>query len=214
MNSLTKKLIAVFATLAVIVSGWYFFYWMKTPTYSLHLIRDSVKQHDLRTFMHHVDTTHLYGAAYDDMISIALEDTGDYNPFVAAIISGIKPMAVSMLEEETHKYVLSGSKRKHASESASQNVPTFSNTEIVDDMKSRTGFDKLKFTGFGSTEIKDNTAIVELNFDDIELNTKFVLKVAMYELHDGLWRLYEIVNLKEFIKKREDIKTAQTLNQF
>ena len=48
MNNKFKKIVAVLAALAILTSGWYFFYWLKTPQHSIALIADAVRQHDLK----------------------------------------------------------------------------------------------------------------------------------------------------------------------
>ena len=43
MNNKFKKIVAVLAALAILTSGWYFFYWLKTPQHSIALIADAVR---------------------------------------------------------------------------------------------------------------------------------------------------------------------------
>ena len=75
--------------------------------------------------------------------------------------------------------------------------------EIVDNLKSRTGFGSLKYEGVENTETEGENAIVSIKLHDEKLSKNFILKIKMQQLDDGLWRLLEITNLQDFMKERE-----------
>ena len=101
MNNKFKKIVAVLAALAILTSGWYFFYWLKTPQHSIALIADAVRQHDLKTFEKHVDMDNLYSKAYDDVVAVTFGSDKDANPIIVAIVKGIKGLAVPLLPAAT-----------------------------------------------------------------------------------------------------------------
>lgn len=204
MNGKFQKIIAVLAALAVFISGWYFFYWLKTPQHSITLIADAVRQHDLKTFEKHVDMDTLYSKAYDDIVAVTFGSDKDANPIIVAIIKGIKGLAVPLLESETRSYILHGDKPEKDTD-VQKSIPAGNENgaEIVDNLKSRTGFGSLKFEGVESSDSEDGNAIVSVKLYDEKLSRNFILKVKMHQLDDGLWRLQEITNLQDLMKERE-----------
>ena len=71
MSSTQKKLAITGGSIVLIILfalAYYFFCWMKSPTYSLMLIRDSIEKHDVMTFQKHVDLSSLLNKAFDDTI--------------------------------------------------------------------------------------------------------------------------------------------------
>ena len=141
MNNKFKKIVAVLAALAILTSGWYFFYWLKTPQHSIALIADAVRQHDLKTFEKHVDMDNLYSKAYDDVVAVTFGSDKDANPIIVAIVKGIKGLAVPLLTSETRSYIIHGDKPEGDAE-VQKSIPAGNENgaEIVDNLKSRTGF--------------------------------------------------------------------------
>lgn len=205
-----KKIIAVLAALAILISGWYFFYWLKTPQHSIALIADAVRQHDLKTFEKHVDMDMLYSHAYDDVVTVTFGADKDANPIIVAIVKGIKGLAVPLLENETRNYILHGDKDA-SEEQAQKSVPAGneSGAEIVDNLKDRTGFGALKYEGVESADVEGETATVSLKLYDEKLSKNFILKIKMQQLDDGLWRLLQITNLQEFMQQRQAAVTEK-----
>lgn len=204
MNDKLKKIIAVLAALAIAVSGWYFFYWLKTPQHSLALIADAVRQHDLKTFEKHVDMDTLYSNAYDDVVAVTFGEDKDANPIIVAIVKGIKGLAVPLLENETRNYIIKGDKPASEAE-AHKSVPegNENGAEIVDNLKNRTGFGSLKYEGVENTDIDGENALVSVKLHDETLSSDFILKIKMQQLDDGMWRLLQITNLQDFMHQRE-----------
>ncbi len=204
MNDKLKKIIAVLAALAIAVSGWYFFYWLKTPQHSLTLIADAVRQHDLKTFEKHVDMDTLYSNAYDDVVAVTFGEDKNANPIIVAIVKGIKGLAVPLLENETRNYIIHGDKQSSETE-AHKSVPegNENGAEIVDNLKNRTGFGSLKYEGVESTDIDGENALVNIKLHDENLSSDFILKIKMQQLDDGMWRLLQITNLQDFMHQRE-----------
>ena len=210
MNNKFKKIVAVLAALAILTSGWYFFYWLKTPQHSIALIADAVRQHDLKTFEKHVDMDNLYSKAYDDVVAVTFGSDKNANPIIVAIVKGIKGLAVPLLTSETRSYIVHGDKPDGDAE-VQKSIPAGNENgaEIVDNLKSRTGFGSLKYEGVENTDINDSNAIVSIKLRDDKLSRDFILKIKMQQLDDGLWRLQEITNLQDFMKEREEAVKAK-----
>lgn len=202
MNGKLQKIIALLAAVAVLASGWYFFYWLKSPQYSIGIIADAVRQHDLKTFEKHVDMDALYGKAYDDIVAVTFGQDKDANPIIVAIVKGIKGLAVPLLSTETRNYVRTG-KMDNEPAAGSKAPANGGDAEIVDNIKERTGFRDLRYDGVEKTEINGGGALVSIKLHDKKLSADFIVTLKMQELDDGTWRLTEIANLQEFMLLRE-----------
>ena len=68
-NGISNKLFWILlGGLGLILAGllFYFFYWIKTPTYTVGIIKTAIEQKDMTTFEKHVDLDTLLGKAYLD----------------------------------------------------------------------------------------------------------------------------------------------------
>ena len=104
MSNCQKK-IGIGVIVAILCAvAFYFLYWIKTPVYSLNIIKESIQKHDTTTFEKHVDMDTLYVKAFDDSIVAMSRIQGDdtlSNPFAAGIIQMLKPTVVSALKQQT-----------------------------------------------------------------------------------------------------------------
>ena len=77
---MSNKQKTIFLGLLIAILGalaFYFFYWTKTPQYSITLIQQAVKNHNVDKFERYVDLDTLYGRAYDDFISKSVVPKND-----------------------------------------------------------------------------------------------------------------------------------------
>ena len=81
-NKKIYKIIGLILLLILAGCAFYFFYWVKTPQYSLKLIQESVKSHDVVSFEKHVDTEALCTQALDAFLTQSMSETDKNNPFV------------------------------------------------------------------------------------------------------------------------------------
>ena len=191
-------LIAILGALA-----FYFFYWTKTPQYSITLIQQAVKNHNVDKFERYVDLDTLYGRAYDDFISKSVVPKNDAEKVASAFATGImqmfKPTVVSALKDATLKEI-SGTQKLEASAKQQKG-----------DVKE--GINKISAAN-KNAEIKNISVIskesevanVGITLYDKELNSDFILKVKMNKLENGEWRVKEITNLIEYL---ESVKNAE-----
>ena len=108
-------LYAAFVILIILSSSGmgYYFYWQKTPQYSVRLIANALEDHDLDTFNKHVDLDSLLGSAYDDYFSSYFEKDifMQKNPIKnlsAGLVKMTKIAAVNELKSEVNAYVQTG----------------------------------------------------------------------------------------------------------
>lgn len=215
MSENSKKYILITAALIVIGVALYFFYWMRTPQYTFTQINQAVQQHDLSKFEKHVDLDSLYAHAYDDVVYYAFGDPKQANPFLLGIVQSLKSVVVPIMTAQTQHYVETGSIDGNIPASGTDsNVtpapsPKSEGQQLAEQLRDKIGFGNMRYEGVESTEQVGKTADVAVNLYDRQLDHRFILKVKMYELDDGSWRLTEITNLKELLKEREQATTAR-----
>lgn len=204
-----NKLTAIgLATAGIVIAalGWYFLYWVRTPSYSLGLIRDAVKQHDLAAFQKHVDTEKFIGSLYDDGMAYKMDADGMNNPLVQAMVQAFKPTAVSLLKTEIEESV-QGIKKN--SESADENEQRTKN------LSKQTGLQDAFFDKIDKTVVEGNAATVTLVLRDKKLEKDFKVDIAMTKLEDGSWQAIRFANFKNYLVEHDKVKKEklEELNQ-
>ena len=112
--------IAIAAISVVLCAAlFYFFYYTKTPVYSMKLIGEAVQKHDLETFDRHVDVKHMAGRVFDDFVAKESKDKNGSlagNAFALGLVTALKPVAVSEMQDaiyaEVAKKMLRRSRKK------------------------------------------------------------------------------------------------------
>lgn len=215
-NSKRKKLAAAIGCATVLLVGiilWYFMYFIKTPAYSLNLVRESIEKHDLVKFNKHVDLESVLARGYDDLIEAMLETDstlkGNECSFALKLAKGFKGLATTALKEGTQRFVETGSWDKaKQGDSADEKAASKMNSGKYFDAA---GVKKSEFKGIEYTKKEGKIATVGLKLRDKELDKEYVLDVKMRELEDGSWQVVEFANLKEYFaavekEKNEHIK--------
>ena len=198
-NSNKKRNIIIIAIIAIIASlAFYFLYWIKTPQYSLGIIRESIQKHDLVKFERHVDLNNMYNRAFDDLIMATLSDSDKNNPFIIGIASMMKNIVVPTLTDETKKFVETGSFEANKSDNKNDGQ------QMADNMKNKSGVETIEYNGVESTSKEGKIAVVNIKITDKQVKKSFIIKLKMRELDDGTWQLTEIANLKEYIKEHQE----------
>lgn len=206
-NELTsnKKKIVLAAVVAVIVIALLgYWYWTKTPQYSLKQMQESVAQHDLAAFNKYVDIDSVTSRAIDQLLELKLNDPKDVQDdttknFAAGLIKILKPQLVAVAKEEMKTFVEKGTTEIPDNQSA--NNPKMK--ELLN-----TGSGKAEFKGVAYTNKDGKIATVGLDMFYPKLNSTTLLEVKMREM-DGYWQIAEISNLASFVKKLEELETAK-----
>lgn len=206
-----KKVISTLGLFAVIIlclSYFYFFIFIKTPEYSLRLVRESINKHDVQTFKKHVDLKLVYGNLFDNYISLELKANPNdsfTNNFVLGIAKIIKPAIVEELVTQTEKQI--ANIEKPAQEN-NDNNKIVSDLNKTDDLKTL----KIKNVSTVSKDKDSKIANLIIAVTDTQINQDFQLNIKMSELSDGTWQIIEISNAIEFFKARESIKNPTATN--
>lgn len=206
-----KKIIIGLFICAALGICYYFFYWIKTPAYSINIIRESLQKHDVNTFEKHVDLDSLFNKGYDDMFVAMGKITGeDYssNPFLAGMVQMMKPSLVAEFKHKTLEFV----KGNDNSQTSNQSNKDDTQTAVINGMENKANIKNLDIRDVWAISQENDSAIVALKVHSRNIGKSFNLKIKMNKLDDGKWKLKEVTNLTEFIietDKAEKEKLAE-----
>lgn len=200
MNSNQKKFGIGIVVALLCTVAFYFLYWVKTPTYSLNIIKESVEKHDVDTFNRHVDLDTLYTKAFDDaFIAFGKIEGENYasNPFFMGMLQMIKPGAVAALKANTYDYIKGEKSAESQNTEANKVAKNLSNAVNVES-------NTLKDVSVISKE--GETAIVGITMHDATVDKDFQIKVKMTQLSDGKWKLVEMTNFADYLIELDKAK--------
>jgi hypothetical protein len=183
----------------------YFFYWVKTPAYSLNIIRKSIANHDLIKFEQHVDLKSLYERAYDDLVKQALGGN-ESSPLIMGMVTAMKGAAVDATVNQTKRYVETGNFEQNNNTTANkQQGLAAAGENAAKNLNDRTDAQGMEFKGIESTQKDGKIAVVTAKLYNRRVQKDFLLKIKMRELDTGEWQVVELSNLAEFV---DDIEKA------
>jgi len=183
-------IISAFILLIILMTGGWFLYYTKTPTYSLGIIKTAIEQHDLETFKEHVDIDTLLNNAIDDLI--ANDDDIGKNALANGVIKTFKPNMIEEFKKEIYASV----------EDTSINQKTSKNTSEA--VKDSPLLKKKTFIGFGNTSKDGKVATVEIKVNDEAIGEEFTFLINMREKKDGTWQVIKVGNIVEYINKVQE----------
>jgi hypothetical protein len=190
----------------------YFFYYTKTPAYSIYIIQKAVEQHDWETFAEHVDTDQVLSSAFDDILEESRSDAEAANMaknLTESFLQILKPGLVDSLQDCLHDYVETGNYETNLQDM------DFRQRLNLEDMKKDTDLNFVRYKDVSYTKKSDNgSPVVGVVVTDSVLKKSFVLDLAMRKNLDGSWQVIKILNLKEYIQaiKRARQEKLQVLN--
>ena len=191
-------LIALPLLVALVAGTWYYFY-LRSPKYSLQQIAEAVRNHDRNEFQKYVDvegvTSNFISGFMDDKKS-ELAD----NPFAKGLTAMLTPKLTELAKEQILKYVESGSINDENSGGREQ----FSLKGIF----TKSGKDDSQFKGVAYTKKDGNVATVGLEFSVPKYDTSLILDVRMRGM-DGYWQVFEIPNFKTYTETIEGLEAKR-----
>lgn len=196
MSSNQKKICVGLIVTILSIVGFYFFYWIKTPVYSINLIREAVKHRNIEAFERHVDLNSVYSKAVDDFFVVAIKKSGgnvELDSFTLGILQLLKPVVVESLKSATIDEILSN---KESGKDKNRNDMA---GDIAEKMQDSTDFDNVTIKNITEKKKANGTAVVTLRLYNKEQNKEFNLDIFMNELENGEWRVKEISNFRDFL---------------
>ena len=202
-----RKVVSISVTVTILLlicsGAYYFAFWKKSPEYSLLLIQDAVRSHDLNTFTKHVDLENLTSKAFDDLVASNVPSDSN-NVFFEKLIKNFKPVFVNAVKGVILEYVEKGTEASKVVDKKDDSNQ-FNSKSIGDNYIKNGGFWESAFKGVKYTKIDGDTAVVGLEIFDNQLQQSFVLDVKMQKLDDGTWKVVELSNINTYMN---DTKVA------
>jgi flagellar basal body-associated protein FliL len=190
-HSIIQKIIIILLLLAAGLGGWYFFYWSKTPAYAAGEIQQAVQKRDLQLFKERVDMEKVYSAAVDDTASYLAGDGKPDHALAASILKMLKKQAVDKLVRQTElKFQDKGDKD-----------PSGKAGKI---MSAYLGSAALSMTDMLDVKSEGDKAIASVRIHDKKLDKDFIWQVQLEKDVNGNWTATRILNLKDYLKEREE----------
>lgn len=170
--------------------GYYFLYFIKTPVYSLNLVRESVQKKDIIQFEQHVDINSIIDRGYDKIVAFMMKQQNEIavdNPYALGFAQLMKPAVVAKFTTEAKNYI----------------QDEFNKTDKHDGKANDSNKDKAKPQGIKDIKqevIHDADAIVSF-VAVAKDNTDVQVRCRMEKLANGEWKIIEIMNLDELFQK-------------
>lgn len=209
----SKRLIGIMLVVCLLVGSiaWYFLYFIKTPEYSLNIIKESVAKHDVIKFKKHVDLDSTLSRGYDDLILAMIESDKTMSlegkAFVGGFAQLFKQPIVGALKDGIMRFVETGKWEDEKDVQATNKNNKESQQNInPDKVIDQSGLKNSSFRGIAYTRKDGKTATVGLKVFENEANKEFILDIKMREIDDGTWQVAEISNLKDYISGVEKAK--------
>lgn len=209
IQSMKTRLIAAIAVIVLLGAAgawWYFAYYTKTPEYALQAVQEAVVAHDKDKVYKYADMEHLLDTASNDMmdglIRMMIPVTGDTQDAVSGWAQMFKAPVVMSLQNAADNFILYGSWSSGKEDSGM-------NTTVDADMiVQRIGLTSLQFVKLESVAAdgENGTANAMVRVLQTETNEEFVLNVELIETEDGTWRVYEIVNFRDFVEEMHKMR--------
>lgn len=198
-----KKIVALILALGLIALGWYFFYFTKTPSYSLKLIQEAVKTHNVEAFKKHVDVNSILNSGYDDVVKSEL-DKNVNDPlgrtFALAMAQSFKPVVVETLQTAILDKI-----------AGTENKEPGKYDRDIKKFEEKYSLNSVEYKDIGSIEIKDGIANVPLVLYSPKLQEDFTVHILMKKLDDGTWQAYKVDNIAQFIDQID--KSSKKINK-
>lgn len=193
-----KKPVIAGAAILLCAALYYFLYFVRTPEYSLNLIREAVQKHDMIAFERHVDTDHICNKLVDDyMVALSQKEN---NPMAIGLMNMMKPALVAHLKEA----VLEAARGEGQEPTKIQNKEIDEMTEAFKDNI----YNDMKFKSASVIYKEGSEAVVAIALAHPDYNRPVELKVRMVQLDSGKWRVKEIANLMEFLGETKRVADA------
>ncbi|MBR1590307.1 MAG: zinc-ribbon domain-containing protein [Acidaminococcaceae bacterium] len=216
-NTSGNQKLVILSLLVVIIGSlsFYFLYWVKTPQYSLNLIREAVKTHNTTAFEKHVDLDNLIGKGFEDSVDFFLKaqrDAGQIRAsdmeIASSVTKTLKPNMVAMLKPEILETISEGKrtdKFKNTKALLNQRGYQMGDTSLMD-----IGLDdKTEVKNISVVSKESGVSIVAITLhNNKKLKNDFDIKIKMNQLENGEWKVKEITNIIQVlaaIKEAEKI---------
>lgn len=191
MKKLSKWIYALLAVLIIAAgsAAYYFLYYIKTPEYTLKIIADGYKAHDVYKVHKHIDIDRILNSYLDETIKNELPEKD--NPFVQALLPALKQVAISLAKDNIDKDIMG----------LEPTIPTAEKTGDKPAKDLRNAFDSSAVKSASSKKIDDTTVEIQMVVTNKRTKEDINIPLRAKRLDDGTWRIYEIPGMYQLVKK-------------
>lgn len=175
--------------------AFYFLYWVKTPAYSLKLLRDAVQKHDVDQVEAFVDWDTLLPKAFDDSLAAYENVSGEKladNPLAMGFVQAMKPQVVSAMKQGVTT-LIRGDQEKDASKASQADQMAYGMTKNI-------VHNPVTVKDVSTISKEGREALVAVKLQDKKLEGEYTVKLKMAQKDDGKWRIKEISNLADVLQ--------------
>lgn len=160
-----------------------YYYWTKSPAYTIRQIRKSPDEHDYASFKRYVDVDSVISRLLDDLMALNMNGD-DASAFGAGMVEMMKPRLVDEAKQQISRFVEAG---------------VFGGTNS--DLGTLEGVEKAQeFLGIVNERREGKTAVVGLAFTNSQDRVSHVIELRLRS-NDGAWQVAEITNVRELFRE-------------
>lgn len=200
---------AIVVVLIVAIGGfWYVKVHRQTPERAISEIIQSTEKHDMKTFERYVDIDNVLESSYngfmEGLIATEIVMPDDAKTAMGDIVRMMKDPVLASFKSAIEQYVSTG---KWSEDEGKDPARITEASELL----SRSGLTKTEFRNVDSvnkTQDK-NVATANILVYQQEAGSDFVFETVLMKNEDGIWRVTEIRNFKDFITMVSQSRRAQ-----
>ncbi len=201
-----KFKILVIALIISIAAGFcfYFFYYTKTPTYSITQIVSSIKNKDEQTFNKYADLDSVIYFSIDEILSSQIKEmTSEESTMIKSFAKLFQKPLAEKLTEYTRATLFS-------KQPVEQMQSTSNENSIFKNMENKLKPNKLIFKNANNVITADQNSQMDITLFDEKLNKDFVFTAHMKKMEDGTWKLIKISNTAKYFQQLVEDKNKST----
>ena len=205
-----KKVFAAPIILVLLGLAYYFFYFIKTPSYAVNQIRLAVEQRDTVKFQQYVDLDSVLDKAFEDLLTAESKIYNDGvldNPFALSVLHMLKPTVVKLMKEEALEHIAPSDKKSE------KNVADPVSDAMRRNLERRSHLDKLTYKSLQLHQEAKDKATVNVIMNNDEINKEFAVNLNMVKNDAGQWQVKEISNLSAIIMQIDAARKAKQASE-
>lgn len=172
--------------------GYYKLVYTKTPSYTLMVIGESIKNKDVQTFNEHVDVKGIVASYLDDQYQ--KDPSLAANPFAGLFWNTLKNVAEDTVQNHVNA-TISGEKTSEPSKG--KDNPIVKAVDKKAGIKGHVTVEKVEKIGAHPDETIDVKVILKSDKEQEPIT----MILAMRALKDGSWQVYKINNLDDLLER-------------
>ena len=201
MQKRVLYIVGLLVLICIALGGWYNLYYIKTPEYSINIIQEAIKKHDVDRFKKHVDLDSVVAHTVDDYMAVKQKNSKDKDELGIELVAALKPQITTMLKDEIVSIVDTGSWEVDES------------SKIVD---KEIVISDINLKGVNVKKVSYVKNEGDFPHLGVEIETPalpdaYIMDFEMKKNDDGSWRITRITNFDEYTQKiidqkKEDLK--------